>query len=76
MPVDFEFADKTLREIAAAIMEKCRLAVFLDQKALEEAGIKLDQRITRRLPGVKLRDAAWTGSCKVWIWPGSRVTMY
>ncbi|MBC8291018.1 MAG: hypothetical protein H8E37_11950 [Planctomycetes bacterium] len=50
-----EFVDKPLGEIIAALSEKYEIPIDVEELALEDAGVSLDQRTTAKQTGKKLR---------------------
>lgn len=56
-PIDLEFSDTPLKEVAKVIAEKAKINVLLATKKLEDAAIDLDTPVTTSLRGISLRSA-------------------
>lgn len=56
-PCELDFADQPLADVMSRLAEQHHVQVFLDQKALSDAGVATDTPITRSIKGLSLRAA-------------------
>jgi hypothetical protein len=57
MPVQFEFIETTLEDVAEFISDLANIDVALDTRALDDVGIGTDTPVTRSLKNITLRSA-------------------
>jgi hypothetical protein len=56
-PCELDFADQPLADVLSQLAEQHHVQVFLDQKALSDAGVATDTPVTRSIKGLSLRTA-------------------